>query len=162
MPKTHWTPEERATAIGIGFTRGGSVASEVTTIPRRTISRWLHQDGNDPVVASAILETERAVVDKLWRAVTEGVDLVTAGLRDPKARLGDKARALEVLATQHALLSGRVTSRNAHVDEGGGVSADDADRLADWLEARLFEGNDPAAIIEAARPQLTGGSERVE
>ena len=60
MPKTHWTPQERATAIGIGFTRGGSVASEVTTIPRRTISRWLHQDGNDPVVASAILETERA------------------------------------------------------------------------------------------------------
>lgn len=150
-----YTDQERATATGLALAIGAKNAAGQLGIPRRTISSWLRRP--TPGVEAAIVASESAVVDKLWRAVTEGIDLVTAGLRDPRARLGDKARALDVLANQHALLSGRVTSRTAVVDESEGITAEDADRLADWLEQRLFEGHDPDEILAAVRPQLPSG-----
>jgi hypothetical protein len=118
----------RAEAIGLGLALGADEAAKRTGIARRTISRWLAdprrvEEAVDPT-------THEAIVGKLWEAVTVGTDAVLAGLRDPRARLGDKARALEIVSERHALLTGHSTANIAYSEAG----ARDPDHVAEqWL-----------------------------
>lgn len=105
--------EERMQAVGLALSVGAHKASEMLGIPRENISRWLRRADSEP----AILASRRMIADRLWEAVEVGVEQVLAGLQDPEARLSDKARALEVVSTQYALMTGGVTSRSATVAE---------------------------------------------
>jgi hypothetical protein len=132
--------EAKAEAIAIGMVQGAIAASKATGIPRRTISRWLAEgDTKDsPVVRAAIVATEEAIADRLWETMQLGLEEVRAGLLDPKARLSDKARALEVIASQWQLITGRATSRteNANLNIDGSpdeLSPEEAEQLEDWL-----------------------------
>lgn len=154
-----YTDQERADAVGLALAIGAKKAAAQLSIPRRTISSWLLRPSTE--MQAAIVSSRQDVAARLWEAVSAGTEAVLEGLRDPKARLGDKASALRIVVEAHALVAGQPTSRVASVDESNGISADDADRLADWLERAIFEGHDPAEIIEAVRPQLTGGSSDV-
>lgn len=109
--RSGWTEQDRARAIGLGLTRGAVVASELTGIPRRSISRWLASP--DAVVLRQ--ETREQIAERLWGAVAEGVQAVTEGLRDPRSRLGDRAAALRIVIEGHALISGGATSRTETV-----------------------------------------------
>lgn len=97
-------PARKAEAIGLAMTLGADEAAARTGIPRRTISRWLTREETPEPPAS--------VVDRLWQAVEVGTDAVLAGLADPRSRLSDRARALEVASRAHALLTGGLTSRS--------------------------------------------------
>jgi len=58
-------------------------------IPHRNLSNWLRSP--DAVVPKQ--ETRDQVAARLWEAVVVGTDEVLKGLRDPRARLSDKALA---------------------------------------------------------------------
>jgi hypothetical protein len=145
-PRTHYSEATKARAVGLGMTQGAIAASKATGIPRRTVSRWLAgAAGDSPIVHAAILESEFAIVQRLWEAVGVGLDEVRRGLLDPKARLGEKARALEVLSTQWALLSGRATARtesavlNVNAGHVDALTEAETREFRDWLDAQLTE-----------------------
>jgi hypothetical protein len=56
-------------------------------------------------------ETREQLADRLKVAASMALNSVVAGLQDPKARLSDRARALEILLQQHALITGQPTER---------------------------------------------------
>lgn len=140
-------------AEAIGLVLGGlnhKEVSERTGVPRTTITRWMQtpryvEEAADP-------PTKEAIVAKLWEAVQVGTEAVLTGLRDDKANLGHKARALEVVAERHALLTGGVTSRS----EVYGVETPDPDeeaerRLAEFIgELSFEERNELRDIVTAA------------
>ena len=149
---------DKAQAIARGMTTGAIAASKATGIPRRTISRWLAEGdvGSSPVVTAAIVATEEAIAARLWETMQLGLEEVRLGLLDPAARLSDKSRALEVVASQWALLTGRATSRsesanvNVNVDgTGDGLTDDERTDLRRWL-------TDNIAALEAAEEAPNG------
>jgi hypothetical protein len=117
---TRWTPGSKAEAIGLALTLGSVEAAKRTGIPRRT----------------AILASEEAIAARLWETLALGLEEVRRGLLDPKARLGDKARAVEVIATQWQLLSGRATARSENVTLN--LSPVDALTLQEQAELRDY------------------------
>jgi hypothetical protein len=60
-----------------------------------------------------VLDSREALVTKFAEAVSVALSAVLDGLRDPRSRLGDRARSLEVLAQQHQLLIGDPTQPTA-------------------------------------------------
>ncbi|HET6477319.1 MAG TPA: hypothetical protein VFH93_14745 [Thermoleophilia bacterium] len=64
------------------------------------------------------------MVEELWAAYQEALASVRAGLTDPTTRLGDRAKALDVLGSKHALLSGGVTNRTEVIGGAGGQDMD--------------------------------------
>lgn len=151
MTGRQWTEDERAKAIGLGMTRGAIVASKETGIPRRTITRWLASP--DAVVLRQ--ESRAQVAEKLWSAVVEGTDAVVAGLRDPKARLGDKASALRIVVEAHALISGGATARTESTNLT--VTRSEQDFEDDRHLAEFLDALDAATPEERAAyaPKLT-------
>lgn len=107
-----YTLEERAEWAGLAAAMGPARAADKLGIPRSTVRAWRDL----PALRRVVEQTRTQVAEKLWQGVALGVDEVLRGLQDPKTRLGDKARALEVLAQQHALLTGGATSRTANVN----------------------------------------------
>ena len=93
-----------------------------------------------------------------------------AGLRDPKARLSDKASALRIVVEAHALITGGPTSRTANVNVNvDGSEMDDAqreeirrfldaidgssdDELREWAASGGLAGLSPRAQLEAEAP----------
>jgi hypothetical protein len=142
---TRWTPGSKAEAIGLALTLGSVEAAKRTGIPRRTISSWLGPDANMALVTPAILASEEAIAARLWETLALGLEEVRRGLLDPKARLGDKARAVEVIATQWQLLSGRATARtesavlNVNAGHVDALSEAETREFRDWLDAQLTE-----------------------
>jgi transposase-like protein len=132
---------ERAEAIGLAMTLGSKEASRRTGVPRRTISFWLAKEGQRPTIITA--ESREAVADRLWQTLVKAADAVEAGLA--KGRLGDVARALEVLVHAHELLAGHATQNVALAvgSSGDDLTDDEAAQLSDWLRVN-------AAAIEAA------------
>src|SRR6266542_1344525 len=106
-----YTEGERSQAVGLALAIGPKRAAEQLGIPRRTISYWLARGAFTPAVEAALVATEEAIAERLWDTFTLGLEQVRAGLKDANARLGDKARALEVVAAQWQLLTGRATAR---------------------------------------------------
>jgi DNA-binding transcriptional MerR regulator len=108
----HYQPSERADAVALAATVGPKRAAEQLGIPPRTVAYWTHQPAASPIIAAA----EASIAERLETAASIALEAVTEGLRDPKARLGDRARALEVLATQANLATGRATMRSENVN----------------------------------------------
>jgi hypothetical protein len=142
---TRWTPGSKAEAIGLALTLGSVEAAKRTGIPRRTISSWLGPDANMALVTPAILASEEAIAARLWETLALGLEEVRRGLLDPKARLGDKARAVEVVAQQWQLITGRATARtesavlNVNAGHVDALSEAETREFRDWLDAQLTE-----------------------
>jgi hypothetical protein len=137
-PWRGYTEAERASAVGLALTVGAKRAAEQTGIPRRTLSSWLHR--KSPEVEAAIVRTRDDVAARLWEAVTTGTDAVLAGLRDPKARIGDKASALRIVVEAHALISRGATSRTETVrseDWFAGMTEDERHEVAVFLRKMI-------------------------
>jgi transposase-like protein len=167
--RRHYSAETRSEAVGLALSVGVKEAGRRLGIPYRTVSHWLAR----PEAQVAITRSRDDVAAKLWEAVTVGTEAVLAGLRDPKARLSDKAQALRVVAEQYALLTGGATSRSENLNINADaelappqLSWEEMAQLAEWLDASLAAGVDPAAIDEAMRttrvadlPQLENGQD---
>lgn len=104
-PGRTYTAEEKATAIGLAASIGPHKAAQQLGYPTATVARWTHQ----PAASEVIRAVEVTIAQRLEEAASLALEAVTEGLRDPKARLGDRARALDVLATQANLAAGRAT-----------------------------------------------------
>jgi hypothetical protein len=135
MSKRAYTDAERAEYEGLALSVGPLEASKRTGVPKRTGYNWLKQIRSGDGVAARIIpaDTREQVAGKLWQAVVEGTEQVLAGLRDPKARLGDKANALRIVAEQYALLTGGVTERTENLN----VNADWMQGSQAYVEADL-------------------------
>ena len=142
-----YTAEERAAAVGLAMSIGPMRAAHQLGYPVRTVTAWRagERHGSDitPIVAASRQELARM----LWQGVEAGVTAVLAGLHDPKQRLADRARALEVVMNAHKLLTGgstsNVSSVNVNIDpnidpETGLTYAETAD-LRKWLDAQRAE-----------------------
>lgn len=151
-----WTPDQRANAIGLALSIGADKAAAQTDIPRRTISSWLSGERTAPELEAAISRSRDDVAARLWEAVTVGTEQVLAGLRDPKARLGDKANALRIVAEQYALLTGGVTERTENVN----VNVDTPSALA-GPEVRAYLTQFLAAIENASDDELAENEAKV-
>jgi hypothetical protein len=142
---TRWTPGSKAEAIGLALTLGSVEAAKRTGIPRRTISSWLGPDANMALVTPAILASEEAIAARLWETLALGLEEVRRGLLDPKARLGDKARAVEVVAQQWQLITGRATARtesavlNVNAGHVDALTEAETREFRDWLDVQLSE-----------------------
>lgn len=110
-----YEPAQKAEAVGLAMAIGAKAAGARLGISRRTISSWMRSPSTE--VQAAILTSRQDVAARLWEAVSVGTEAVLEGLRDPKARLGDKASALRIVVEAHALVAGQPTSRTAVVDE---------------------------------------------
>jgi len=112
-----YTDEQRAEAIALSLVVGPKAAAKSTGIPLRTICSWRPSSGKAaPPAAAVILDAAASntqVVRRLWDVLTRAIDVLEAGLRDPEVRLGDVARATDVLLRSHNLLSGRATANVA-------------------------------------------------
>ncbi len=148
-----YTTAERTEAVALALAVGPVKAAKQLNIPRRTVAYWCAGHGPSPV---AIIreQTRDEIARKLWDGVSRALDAVIAGLDDPKARLSDKAHALQVLSERHALLSGGVTARteSANLNVSGGYFTDEEARgFRDWL-ARI--GEEHPDILAAAQAEL--------
>jgi hypothetical protein len=103
---------ERADAVALAAAIGPKMAAKQLGYPVTTVVYWCHQPAAAPIIAAA----EANIADRLEAAASIALEAVTEGLRDPKARLGDRARALEVLATQANLATGRATMRSENTN----------------------------------------------
>lgn len=160
---TRWQPAERANAIGLALAVGADKASAQTGIPRRTISSWLARERPAPELDALIVQSREDVVAKLWEAVTVGTEQVLAGLRDPKARLGDKANALRIVTEQYQLLTNQPTGINANLNANANVvtnalSPQEMDTLTDWLQQfNLMNDEEMLAVAPQVLAQLREG-----
>ena len=157
-----YTEAERADAVGLALAIGAKRAAEQLGIPRRTISSWLQTP--TPGIEAAILRSRDDVAARLWEAVTTGTDAVLAGLRDPKARLGDKASALRIVVEAHALISGGATSRTESTVTTGPAMTHEQERdlrvFLDALDAasddelREWAANGGLAMVRDAQREV--------
>lgn len=163
--RRHYSTEERSAAVGLAISVGVKEAGRRLAIPYRTVSHWLAR----PDAQAAIARSRDDVAAKLWEAVTVGTEAVLAGLRDPKARLGDKANALRIVSEQYALLTGGPTSRSETLNLNADVTAaeiqqrwnDEQDALAfvrqleamDDEQLAEYLASAPLAVARALIPQ---------
>jgi len=121
---------------------GSKAAAARLSIPKRTISSWMRSPSTE--VQAAIVSSRQDVAARLWEAVSAGTQAVLEGLRDPKARLGDKAAALRIVVEAHALISGEPTSRTATVDETliPQSTYEQEQQLVAWLDQLLAADDD--------------------
>ena len=152
-----YSTEERADAVALAATIGPKRAAEQLGIPPRTVAYWTHKPAAAPIIA----EAERNIAERLEAAASIALEAVVQGLGDPFAKLGDRARALEVLATQANLASGRATaiSQNVNLNISEYESA-----LADMSPVNLramvaemvaYNGGNPVDHVIAALRCLT-------
>jgi transposase-like protein len=111
MNRRAYSQEEMAEAVALGASLGPRRAALQLGMPPRTLARWMHRPASVPIIQ----EAEASIASRLEAAASIALEAVTDGLRDPKARLGDRARALEVLATQANLATGRATMRSENL-----------------------------------------------
>ncbi|HEV2006065.1 MAG TPA: helix-turn-helix domain-containing protein [Candidatus Limnocylindrales bacterium] len=146
-----YTEQERADAVGLALAVGAKQAAAKLGIPRRTISSWLQRP--TPAIEAAIVASEEMVASRLWQAIEEGASAVLVGMRDPKARLSDKASALRVVVEAHALISGGPTSRTESTITTGDVLSDhERAQLADFLDGLIASGADLDAFTASLLP----------
>ena len=96
-------------------------------------------------------QAEQDVADMLRRAHAKALASVAAGLDDPKARLADRARALEVLGEQLALAEGRATANIAtstvRQDPMDVLSDEERAALTDLLDEALEQQEEDADVV---------------
>ncbi len=147
--RRRYTAQDRMEAVGLALSVGVREAGRRLRIPFRTVAHWTHRGD----IQGVVIATEEAIAAKLWEAVQVGTDEVLRRMRDPNARLSDVARALEVVSTQHALLSGRATSRTES-SAAPRLSWDEQRQLADWIDTVMAASDDE---LEANAPELLKG-----
>ena len=162
----HCTPAERADAVALAATIGTRKTAEQLGIPPRTVAYWPHQ----PAASSIIAAAEASIAERLEATAALALEAVTEGLRDPRARLGDRGRALEVLATQANLATGRATVRSENVNvnlteyEAALGRMDPVAYRTMLAERAAYSGENPVDhVIEALRrltPEHRDGLER--
>lgn len=145
-----YSAEERAEAVALAASIGPLRAGDTLGIPRRTVASWMHTPAAGPIIAAA----EANIAERLTEAHRVALEAVLSGLAEPTAKLGDRARALEVLGNQAALAEGRATARTESMNLSMNVNVN----AATWEqleEARRYT----ASLLE----QLdAGGVDEVE
>jgi transposase-like protein len=139
-PNRQYSPEEVAEAVALSLAIGPMKAAEQLGLPVRTVSGWRSGEYRSEETAPVILQSRRQLADRMNEILSVASEQVLAGLRDPRQRLGDRVRALEV-----ALEAARLLGAESQV--GDALTDDEADQLTDWL--RLHD-----AEIEAAEREL--------
>ena len=166
MTRTY-TAEERAAAIGLAMSIGPLRAARQLNIPPRTVAAWRRGERHGSDVAPIVAASRQELARRLWEGVEAGVTAVLEGLHDPRQRLADRARALEVVMTAHALLTGGVTSRvqseNVNVEIGinaqtGQTDAETAD-LRRWLDSMEAQHPELFADVNARVAQMEADRE---
>lgn len=164
-----YTLQEKTEAIGLALSIGPLKAAKQLGMPVRTVSAWTAGERSAGSLSPIVTATREQAADRLWQTLQAATDAVEAGLRDPRQRLGDRARALEVLVHAHELLAGHSTENVAvgiGTAPGGGLPKEEATsgldwreelQLAQWIERQLAAHADPAAITEIlVTPQPAG------
>ena len=140
-----YTPEQRAEAVALALVVGPNVAADQLGIPRRTVAAWRSGERQAPEVQAVILQSRRALAERMNEILSVASEQVLAGLRDPKQRLGDRVRALEV-ALEAARLLG------AESQDADALSEDEAQQLGDWLRVHAPEIAAAEAEVAALGP----------
>lgn len=129
-----YTAEQRADAVALAASIGPLKAAKSLGLPVSTVTFWTHKPAASPIIAAV----ERSIAQRLSDAHSEALAAVMAGLRDPSAKLGDRAAALRVLGDQLALAQGRATT-NVELQMHGGTEADlseeERSSLRDYLDS---------------------------
>jgi hypothetical protein len=162
----------KAKAVGLGLTVGPQKAAEMLQPngpSRRAISEWIRGKDISAPVQEAIILSREQLIATLWEGVSTGAQVVVAGFNDPKSRLGDKARALDVIARQFLLFAGEPTSRQETISTTTAPVDPEAERRLyrqmTWLlnasddEVRAVLHDDPGLLelMRATAPALTEG-----
>jgi hypothetical protein len=159
VPTRTYTAEERAEAVGLAMSVGPKKAALQLGIPIRTVSAWRAGERHGSDVAPIIAASRQDLARMLWQGVEAGVAAVLEGLHDPHQRLGDRARALEVVMNAHQLLTGGSTANvsnlnvniDPNIDPETGLSYAERDELRRWLD-----------VMRVQHPELfprTGGTD---
>lgn len=134
MTNRKYTTEQKVDAVALSLSIGVLDASKRLGIPHTTISKWRAH----PDMRHVIANTRAALSRRLNEAYSVALAEVVEGLQNPKAALGHKAKALEVLGNQRALIEGepteRIESANLNVQLPAG-----AEPVLSDTEARLLE-----------------------
>lgn len=147
-PNRTYTMAERTEAVGLALAVGPLKAGEQLGIPGRTVASWANGERQAPEVRAVILSSRQALADRMNEILSVASEQVLAGLRDPKQRLGDRVRALEVALDAARILGADMPDT--------GLSDDEALQLEDWL--RVHASEIAAAESEvAALPEMAPG-----
>jgi hypothetical protein len=157
-----YTAEERAAAVGLAMSIGPLRAARRLGIPPRTLAHWRAGERYGGDVAPIIAASRADLARMLWQGVEAGVAAVLEGLHDPHQRLGDRARALEVVMNAHQLLTGGSTSNvsavnvnvNADTDPETGLTYAETADLRKWLDSTLAQHPELAADVNARVARL--------
>lgn len=106
-------------------------ASRKLGIPPRSVANWLRRPS--PETQAVVLASRDQLAADFQGVVQLGVAALRQRITDPKARLGDIARAVEVAAEQAALLTGGATRRVENL-EAAGITTQDRENLLEWLD----------------------------
>lgn len=136
MSRTY-TEAEKAEAVGLATAIGPLKAARQLGIPPRTVANWMHRPASSAVIAAV----ETTIAERLAEAHERALAAVLSMIDDPKAKLGEKARALEVLGQQRALAEGRATANIEQHTYGGGpigdvltdLSEEQWEGISNWL-----------------------------
>lgn len=108
-----YTLEEKTTATALALSIGPLKAAKELGIPPRTVAAWTAGERSAKSLGPVVTATRQQAADRLWETLQRATDAVEQGLKDPRQRLGDRARALEVLVHAHELMAGRATENVA-------------------------------------------------
>jgi transposase-like protein len=142
-PHRTYTATERAEAVALALACGSVKAGKQLGISHRTVSSWVSGEVKVPELRAVVLQTRQALAERMQEILSVAAEQVLAGLRDPKQRLGDRVRALEV-----ALEAARILGSDSATSDPDALSDDEETQLADWL--RVNERNIAAAERELA------------
>lgn len=150
MPGRKYTAEQKAQAVGLSMSVGVTDAARRLDIPHRNISAWRVHPDFQYIIANHRAELSRRLNEAYALALTEVMD----GLRNPKAQLGHKAKALEVLGNQRALIEGepteRTESRNLNVNATPTLDDMEKHLLREYI--RAVQRGDPVVLLEQGDP----------
>lgn len=163
---THWTPSQRADAIGRALAIGADKAHEQTGIPRRTISSWLSRERPAPELDALIVTSRESLAETLQAGAAEGAAALLVIVRSPTAADRDKVRAAEVLLERWQLASGGPTAINANVNVNadfpltGDMSDEERDQARDLIREAIrqrmaADESDAASTALEALPDPT-------
>jgi transposase-like protein len=139
-PNRQYSAAERTEAVALGLAIGSVEAGKRLGISHRTISSWLSGERRGDEVQPVIIASRQQLAAKMQEVLTLAAEQVLAGLRDPRQRLGDRVRALEVALEAARLLGAESQGAESLTD-------DETAQLEDWLRVRAPE-------IEAAEREL--------
>jgi hypothetical protein len=150
-----YTPAQRTEAVAIALTAGDKEAARITGVPQRTVAYWKAHAGEQTVMK---LLADSDLADGFRQVVHEGTAQLLAGVRDPQARLGDKARAVDVAVNAMRLLTNASTQNIATniTTNGYAMSEADARQLRQWLD-RLESMPDDALADEMMPALISAG-----